>query len=172
MRKGGNVSSMGKAYRGLFGTSEESVAGRDEWYATHDPRYNYSTPLPGVEEKGYIEDGINETTGKANTIPVDPMLRWYNIWAKEIGTEWLLDATNIRMRELVLSYSLPGNMISKTPFNNVQVSFVGRNLFFFYNAMKDIDPESGYSSGNTGGGFEHSAIPTLRSYGFNFKVSF
>ena len=172
MRKGGNVSSMGKAYRGLFGTSKESAVGRDEWYATHDPQYNYATPLPGVEEKGYVEEGINETTGKTNTIPVDPILRWYNIWAKEIGTEWLLDATNIRMRELVLSYSFPKKMISNTPFNDVQVSFAGRNLFFFYNAMKDIDPESGYSSGNTGGGFEHNAIPSLRSYGFNFKVSF
>jgi hypothetical protein len=38
--------------------------------------------------------------------------------------------------------------------------------------MNDIDPESGYSSGNTGGGFEHSAIPTLRSFGFNIKVGF
>jgi hypothetical protein len=38
--------------------------------------------------------------------------------------------------------------------------------------MKDIDPESGYSSGNTGGGFEHCAIPTTRSLGFNLKVNF
>ena len=45
MRKGGNVYSMGNAYRNLFGTSVTSLQGRAEWYATHDPRYGYSTPL-------------------------------------------------------------------------------------------------------------------------------
>ena len=172
IRKGGNVSSMGKAYRALFGTSAETLEGREEWYSTHDPDYLYSVPLPGVEPKGYVEDGVNETTGSTNTIPIDPIYRWYNIWAKEVGTDWLLDATNVRLRELVLAYTMPGKLLSKSPFSDVQISFVGRNLFFFYNAMNDVDPESGYNSGNTGGGFEHNAIPTLRSLGFNIRLGF
>jgi len=172
MRMGGEVYSIGKAYRALFGTSAESVEGRDRWYATHDPATMYTTTLPGITPDGYIENAINETTGKQNTVPVDPIYRWYNIWSKEIGTEWMLDATNIRMREASLGYSLPKKVLSKTPFTDIQLSLVGRNLFFFYNAMNDIDPESGYSSGNTGGGFEHSAIPTTRSIGFNLKVNF
>jgi TonB-linked SusC/RagA family outer membrane protein len=172
MRKGGEVASMGKAFRALFGTSAESIEGREEWYATHDPEYQYSVPLEGVEPEGFIESGINENTGQPNTAPVDPIYRWYNIWAKEIGTEWMVDATNIRLRELVLAYTIPGKILSGTPLNDVQISLVGRNLFFFYNAMKDVDPESGYSSGNTGGGFEHCAIPTLRSLGFNVRIGF
>jgi hypothetical protein len=172
MRKGGNVYSMGTAYRNLFGTSPASEEGRAEWYATHDPEFGYSTPLPGVEPQGYIENAINENTGQKNTVPIDPMYRFYNVWAKEIGTENMLDATNVRMREASLSYSLSKKILSGTPLSDVQISMVGRNLFFFYNAMKDIDPESGYSSGNTGGGFEHCAIPSTRSLGFNLKISF
>ncbi len=172
MRKGGSIYSMGTAYRNLFGTSVATLKGRADWYETHDPQYGYSTPLPGVTEKGYVEDAINENTGKKNTVAVDPLYRYYNIWNKEIGTENLKDATNVRMREVSLGYSLPRRLLSKTPLTDVQVSLVGRNLFFFYNAMKDVDPESGYSSGNTGGGFEHSAIPTTRSIGFNVKVNF
>ena len=172
MRKGGNIYSMGNAYRNLFGTSVTSLKGREEWYATHDPQYGYSTPLPGVAEKGYLEDALNENTGKKNSVVIDPLYRYYNIWAKEIGTENVKDATNIRMREIALGYALPKKILSKTPLTDVQVSLVGRNLFFFYNAMKDVDPESGYSSGNTGGGFEHSAIPTTRSIGLNVKVNF
>lgn len=172
IRKGGDIASMGKAYRALFGTSAESLAGRDEWYSTHDPAYQYSVPLPGVDPKGFIESGINENTGEPNKVPVDPIYRWYNIWSKEIGTEWLVDATNVRLRELVLAYTMPGKLLSGTPLSDVQISLVGRNLFFFYNAMKDVDPESGYSSGNTGGGFEHCAIPTLRSLGFNIRIGF
>jgi TonB-linked SusC/RagA family outer membrane protein len=171
-RMGGDVYSMGKAYRTLFGTSEESLAGRDDWYATHDPTYGYSTPLPGVVEKGYVEDAINGNTGKQNSVPVDPIYRYYNVWAKEIGVENVVDATNIRMREVSFGYTLPGKWVSRLPLTGVQISFYGRNLFFFYNAMNDIDPESGYSSGNTGGGFEHCAIPTTRSIGFNLKVTF
>lgn len=172
MRKGGEIYSMGKAYRGLFGTSLESLEGRDEWYATHDPAYGYSTPLPGVEEKGYVEDGINQTTGRQNAIPVDPIYRWYNIWSKEIGVENVMDATNIRLREISLSYAVPKRALAKLPLTDIRVSLYARNLFFLYNAMNDIDPESGYSSGNTGGGLEHCSIPTTRSIGFNLKVNF
>jgi hypothetical protein len=67
---------------------------------------------------------------------------------------------------------MPRKLLAGTPLSEVQISLVGRNLFFFYNAMNDVDPESGYSSGNTGGGFEHNAIPTLRSLGFNVKIGF
>jgi len=105
-------------------------------------------------------------------VPVDPLYRWYNIWAKEIGAEWMMDGTNARMREIQLGYALPSALLSKTPLENITISVVGRNLFFFYNAMKDIDPESSYSSGNTGGGFEHNSIPSTRSFGFNLKVRF
>lgn len=172
IRKGGEIYSIGKAYRALFGTSTESLEGREEWYSTHDPTYGYTTLLPGVEARGFVEDGINENTGKLNTVPVDPLYRWYNIWSKEIGTLWMRDATNIRLREVSVSYSLPRKLLTKTPLNDVQVSLVGRNLLFIYNAMHDVDPESGYSSGNTGGGFEHSAIPTTRSIGVNLKINF
>ncbi|MCU0474005.1 MAG: SusC/RagA family TonB-linked outer membrane protein [Bacteroidales bacterium] len=172
IRKGGQESSVGKMYRALFGTSLESLEGRDEWYSTHDPAYQYSVPLSGVEPKGFVESGINETTGQPNTVPVDPIYRWYNLFAKNIGTDWIVDATNVRLRELVLAYTMPKDLLSKTPFTDVQISLVGRNLFFFYNAMNDVDPESGYNSGNTGGGFEHCAIPTLRSLGFNIRIGF
>ncbi len=172
MRKGGNVYSMGNAYRNLFGTSVASLKGRADWYATHDPQYGYSTPLTGVTEKGYIEDAINENTGKKNTVAINPLYRYYNIWSKEIGAENLKDATNVRLREVSIGYSLPKKLLVNTPLTDVQVSITGRNLFFFYNALKDIDPESGYSTGNTGGGFEHCSIPTTRSIGFNVKVNF
>jgi hypothetical protein len=172
IRMGGEIYSMGKAYRNLFGTSIQSLEGREEWYATHDPTYGYSTPIQGVEEKGYVEDAINENTGQQNAVPVDPIYRFYNIWAKEIGTENICDATSARLREASIGYSLPKKFLSKIRLTDVQVSVYGRNLFFLYNAMNDVDPESGYSSGNTGGGLEHNAIPSTRSIGFNIKVNF
>jgi outer membrane receptor protein involved in Fe transport len=172
VRMGGDFYSHGLNYRDLFGTSLRSLEGREEWYATHDPSTGYATPLEGVEEKGYIENGINENTGLPNTVPVDPIYRNLNVWSSKITKEDMLDGTNVRLREITIGYSFPKTLLSKTPLTDVQLSMVGRNLFFFYNAADDIDPESGFSSGNTGGGFEHCSIPTTRSLGFNIKVNF
>jgi len=169
---GGDVYSQGKAYKALFGTSVETLEGREEWLSTHDPATSYQNELPGVKPGGFIEEGIKEKNGQVNDIPIQPFFRWYNLYSKQIGTEWIQDATNIRLRELVLGYNLPRKWLSKVMVKDINLSMVGRNLFFFYRAMDHVDPESGYSSGNTGGGFEHSALPSLRSIGFNLRVNF
>ena len=156
-QKGGDIYSWGKAYRGLFGTSAETLEGRAEWNAGTG---------------GFIEKGIKESNGQPNDIAIEPTYRWYNLYNQQIGSEWVIDATNIRMREVVLSWSLPSRWLLKTPVSNVNFSLVGRNLFFLYNAMGDIDPESGYSSGNTGSGIEHMSLPSTSSYGANLKINF
>jgi hypothetical protein len=76
------------------------------------------------------------------------------------------------MSEMFLGYTIPRSALEKTPFQNISFALTGRNLFFFYKNTMHIDPESGYSSGNTGNGFEHSSLPTTRSYGFNLNISF
>jgi len=157
MQKGGDIYSWSKAYRGLFGTGQESLEGRAEWYAGTG---------------GFVESGINENTGKPNDVAVSPTNRWYQLFNKEIGTEWLQDATNVRLREVVFNYSLPKKWMAKTPFTNVNVSLVGRNLFFFYRAMDDVDPESSFGSSDSSTGFEHFSLPSTRSLGANLKVNF
>jgi len=157
IQKGGEIYSWGNSYRGLFGTSMESAEGRDEW-------------LAGTG--GIVEEGINESSGRPNDIGIDPTYRWYNLFNKKIGTEWLIDASNIRMREVVLGYKLPRKWLGKTPLTGVNISLVGRNLFFIYKASKHFDPESGFNSGNTGNGIEHMSLPSTTSYGVNLKVNF
>ncbi|MFV0482967.1 MAG: SusC/RagA family TonB-linked outer membrane protein [Bacteroidales bacterium] len=157
MQKGGDVYSWGKAYMGLFGTSAETLEGREEWAAGTG---------------GYVESGVSEVDGKPNAVAIDPSMRWYNLYNQLIGAEWMQDATNIRLRELVLGYKMPSQWFANTPINNISLSLVGRNLFFFYRAMDHFDPESGYSSGNAGNGIEHFSLPSTSSYGFNLKVNF
>ena len=46
---------------------------------------------------------------------------------------YMYDATNIRLRELSLSYQLPASWMEKSKvLKKAQVSFIARNLFFFY----------------------------------------
>lgn len=157
IQKGGDIYSWGKAYMALFGTSAETLEGREEWYAGTG---------------GYVETGVQETDGKDNTTPIQPSYRWYNLFNQQIGAEWIQDATNIRMREVVLSYKIPSKAFGNLPIDNVNLSVVGRNLFFLYRAMDHFDPESGYSSGNTGNGVEHLSLPSTSSYGVNLKINF
>jgi hypothetical protein len=48
---------------------------------------------------------------------------------------------------------------------------VGRNLFFFYNANPELDPESGVTNQTYGTAMEINAMPGTRSFGFNLKLN-
>ncbi|MCG8309530.1 MAG: SusC/RagA family TonB-linked outer membrane protein [Cytophagales bacterium] len=167
---GAEIYSWGKTYKMLWGTDVETLEGRAEWFETHDEN---GFPIPGVEPKGYVFEGIVESSGEPNTTPIpDPAYRGYIPYNYKIITESVLDASNIRLREAVLSYNFPRALISRIKLTNLTLSATGRNLFFFYRPTDHIDPEAGYSSGNTGNGMEQSSMPSTRSIGFNLRLSF
>ncbi|MCK5277826.1 MAG: hypothetical protein KAK04_04795, partial [Cyclobacteriaceae bacterium] len=167
---GSEIYSWGKTYKMLWGTDVETLEGRQEWFDTHDSN---GFPIPDVEPDGYVFEGIVESTGEPNTTPVsDPAYRGYLPYINSVITGSVLDASNIRMREASLSYSFPREWVSKLKMTNLTLSATGRNLFFFYRPADHIDPEAGYSSGNTGNGIEQSTLPSTRSIGFNLRVNF
>jgi hypothetical protein len=84
----------------------------------------------------------------------------------------MLDATNVRVKEIVLTYKFPQKMIKSSPIQSLSISAVGTNLFFIYNAAGDIDPEAGFSSGPTGTALELGSLPSTRSFGLNLNVNF
>lgn len=167
---GAEIYSWGKTYKMLWGTDAETLEGREEWFATH--REN-GFPIPGVEPGGYVFEGVMEDSGEPNTTPIsDPAYRGYAPYINSVITGSVLDASNIRLREAYLSYNFPNEWISKMKMTNLTLALTGRNLYFFYKPADHIDPEAGYSSGNTGNGIEQSTLPSTRSIGFNLKISF
>jgi TonB-linked SusC/RagA family outer membrane protein len=162
---GGEFFSQTKLYHDLFGTSPRSLKGREEWYSTHTGLL-YGTPISGVVPKGYLEDGVNVNTGEVNDVVVQPMLRNVNvIYFSKIVSDYIFEATNVRMRELSLGYSFPQRWLKSSVVKNVNISFVARNLFFFYNSSGDYDPESGFNSGSIGNAFTLNPMPSSRSFG-------
>jgi hypothetical protein len=89
-----------------------------------------------------------------------------------ISTRFLYDASFMKLRQLTLGYSLPRTMLESTPFQNVSISFVGRNLAILFKNIDNVDPESAYSANAGAQGLEYFAMPTTRSYGFNLRVGF
>ncbi|WP_073343736.1 TonB-dependent receptor [Bacteroides congonensis] len=89
-----------------------------------------------------------------------------------ISEYYMYDATNIRLRELSLSYALPRTWLAKTKvFQGIDVSFVARNLFFFYKDAP-FDPDATLSVGNNNQGVDVFGMPTTRNIGFNVKFTF
>ena len=86
------------------------------------------------------------------------------------GAYYLYDATNIRIQELTLNYTLP-----KTWFNNkmgLTVGFVARNLAMIY-CKAPFDPELASStSSNFYQGVDYFMLPSTRNLGFNVRFQF
>ena len=86
---------------------------------------------------------------------------------KAVG-EYVYSATNIRLRELSFGYTFR-NLLGAS--KNLNLSFVARNLFFFYKDSP-FDPALSVSTANGWQGFDSFGMPASRSYGINLKVTF
>lgn len=85
---------------------------------------------------------------------------------------YMYDATNVRLRELSLGYSIPESLLTKSRFvKEARLSFVARNLFFIYKKAP-FDPDAVLSTANSNQGVDIFGLPTTRSLGFNVKLSF
>ena len=169
---GGEYYSHSSVYRDLMGTGTSSLKGREEWDSTHQG-FGYFLQIPGVFPDGYIEDGINVNSGLPNDEAVQPIFRHVETLVNRgIVTDYIMDASNVRFRELVFGYTLPSKWLEKTFIARANLSLVGRNLFFIYLATKNIDPEAGFDAGNFGNAFELNTMPGTRSYGFNLNLGF
>ncbi|MEG0994182.1 MAG: SusC/RagA family TonB-linked outer membrane protein [Bacteroidales bacterium] len=153
LRVGGDIYMNSLSRGSEYGTTKLSLAGRDEWYAGTG---------------GIVVDGVTED-GAPNTKAVNPQEYWARV--SRAGEEFLYDGTNLRLRELIVGYELPKKLLTKTPFTNLKISFVGRNLWLIKSNIPGYDPESSYSTGNASG-VEYASFPSMRSFGFNLNVSF
>ncbi|RIH66899.1 SusC/RagA family TonB-linked outer membrane protein [Mariniphaga sediminis] len=78
------------------------------------------------------------------------------------------EATNSRLRELSIGYTLP---VKSAVIKDITVSAIGRNLFYIYNACKWFDPDITYDLEKNGQGSESAFLPGARNVGFNIKLS-
>lgn len=123
----------------------------------------------GIIGEGVIKE--SDGTFRPNDVRVDyfPYTRaYYNFNNVESTT---FDASFVKLRELRLDYRVSKRLISKTPFESITLSLVGRNLFLWDN-VPHIDPEAYSLGGNTvRTGLEEIRFPSTRTYGFNLNFN-
>jgi TonB-linked SusC/RagA family outer membrane protein len=87
----------------------------------------------------------------------------------------MVSKTYAKLREVVITYSLPTKWLEKSFISKIDISLVGRNLLYFFpSAFKDIDVDQ-YPGRNQFGSISREydlQTPTTRSYGFNVNVVF
>ncbi|MCC6288129.1 MAG: SusC/RagA family TonB-linked outer membrane protein [Chitinophagaceae bacterium] len=150
-RMGGRISSFTNANIYGDGMAAETLAGRD----------------------GFIVNGV-KADGSKNDITITAEQYWSKIGGRNTpaGEAFTYDASNIRLRELVLSYSIPQTALSRTRIKGASVSFTGRNLFFIKNAAKGFDPELVVSTDKGLIGIESFCLTFTSSYGLNLNLNF
>lgn len=81
---------------------------------------------------------------------------------------YTFDATNVRLREVALGFTVPS--LGKA-IKDLNISLVGRNLFFFYKDAP-FDPEVSIAPSNGLQGIEGFQLPATRTYGLSVRASF
>jgi len=103
-------------------------------------------------------------------------------WIQDYVSSFFNDAehtstskTYAKLREVVLTYTLPYKLLEKSFISKIDVSLVGRNLlYFFHKDFHDIDVDQfpGRSQFNGISREQTLQTPTTRSYGININVVF
>ena len=133
-------------------------------------------------EGGWNLGGVN-TAGNSVSETIDAQAFWTTASGGRYGTAefFTYDATNFRVRELSVGYSIP--LPEGFAIKSARISAVARNLFFLYrgSAKLDIpglpkrkmsfDPDMALGNGNWQG-VSYGTMPSTRSIGFNLQLTF
>ncbi|WP_077154913.1 SusC/RagA family TonB-linked outer membrane protein [Bacteroides bouchesdurhonensis] len=144
-RYGGEILSQTQAEMDLYGVSEVTAQARDRGYIMLE-----GNRIDNV--KGFYKNVVGGRAG--------------------VTEYYMYDATNLRLREVSLSYDFPKKWMQRTNvLKSLQLSFVARNLCFLYKKAP-FDPDLVLSTGNDNQGIEVFGMPTTRSLGFTVKCEF
>ncbi len=165
----------------LYSTTLQSYLGRGVTRDTEDR--DRIVVLKGTEARLDAANNIvisrkEDGTPKANTRAISVNDYYFGTGSAAINgyaEQSVYDATTVRLREITLGYSLPKALLSKTPFGLINISFSGRNLYWYSpNLPKytNFDPETSTFGASNNQGFEYTNAPSTRRYGVNLRVNF
>ncbi len=118
----------------------------------------------GVQVNGVLEGTDTPVTS------VDPH-KWYTVKSKHMLGEYMYDATMIKLRELSIGYSVPVRRWNMGPVKELNLSLIGRNLFYFYKPAP-WDSDFTYTTKESYVGVDYFSLPATRTLGIRLNVTF
>ncbi len=134
---------------------------------------------PGGKRDEFLVNGVvadGKGGFKQNEVKVKPQDYWGRVTSATgnlgITEANIYDATNVRLRNVQLSYTFPKAMLHKTPFQKLKLGFSCNNVLMISSHLNGVDPESVFATSTNAIGFEAYAPPTSRTYLFNVTIGF
>lgn len=173
---GGNIFSTTKWFGEYSGVLKESLRGRENDFYWDSLYIDPVTSDTGrrVCDPGIVVAGVFETGSRAGQVNGDGVndlsvcsddYFHANFGNHEAG---IVDASYLKLREVRLSYQLPGKIASRLGFSGGEVALIGRNLAL-WSKYDQIDPETAFDASNVQG-IEFGQFPTARSLGFSVTL--
>jgi len=151
IKVGGKLYSVTQMFGEYAGVLESSLRGREE---------DWDSP-------GIVVPGLNVNTRQPNTVNITAERYFHGLFG--FTENYVYDAGYVKLRELRLTYALPGNWANRIlGARAASIAFTGRNLVTWKD-VPNIDPEFAYSSRNDQG-IEVNMSPNPRSFGMNLRL--
>ena len=170
MQKGGDVFSLDTWYGYATGMYDFSAADNDLGNPVRNPIVgtpgNYGANSGGFILPGVAPDG---TPNQVRASGVQYTTAWG--YARAPNKLHVYDAGYVKLREASLTYNFNTKTLENSPFTNITVSLIGRNLWIIDKNTPYADPEAGLSSGNVQG-YQSGAYPSIREVGASLKLQF
>ncbi len=161
IKSGGEMYSLDQRYGQATGVYATSVYTND----LGNPVRNSIDDGGGWIYPGVLADG------SINTNRVDGSAFGNGGYRAFPRSEFVYDASFVKLREASLTYKLTGNQFKSVGLSNASISLVGSNLWIIHKNLPYADPETGFGSGNIQG-FSSGSLPTTRNFSINVKLQF
>ena len=189
-RFGGHIMPTGINWLTSRGLTEESLTAMDaehgglRYYRDATGKGIQTTAAAGPNGEVVYNDGMLMNgalaNGEANTNVIS-QATYYNSTYNWGGPQYssaryelyVKENTYIKMRELSLGYRLPARLTNKIGTQNMTLSVFGRNLFFLYRTIKDLDAEQTTVSTRWSDNINNAGSnPSFRTAGVMLRASF
>lgn len=180
------------------GPNDYTVGGRDaasgglSWPAWQTMKYpymmalvrNYANYGAYAQDASYFKGVWLKPGGNPNNDAdyivngADSLATFYGLPGLVLGSQYwsftqslVRDATNLKIKEIVLEWSVPSKFLSRYKIQNLTVGFVARNMFQWNKSGEQGDPEAAFEGIGVNQGIIGKALPSIASYGFKLSVT-
>ncbi|UAY57477.1 SusC/RagA family TonB-linked outer membrane protein [Arachidicoccus terrestris] len=131
--------------------------------------YGVSARTAAQRDAGSIP--INAILGTTVVTSIDPYTYYQGVGDRNrIMEPYVFSRTNVRLGQVVVGYTFNTDK-EHSFFKSASLSLIGRNLLFFYKKAP-FDPEQAMSTNNSMQSNDVFSMPSIRSFGFNVKLTF
>jgi TonB-linked SusC/RagA family outer membrane protein len=188
-RIGGDVINQYWQYAMETGHLKETLNGRDDshgglaYYYDNNNITATGKTIAGTAPAGYtqfndgvIVEGVHED-GTPNTTIVPAGVYYGSCYgwganAHNSYEEAIQDNSYLKFRELSLGYSLPRNITKAFGCQSLTLSVYGRNLFYIFKNLKEMDAESGDGTNWIYQSIAGGSSAASRTFGFSIRAKF